>query len=77
MAMVNRSLPATTTSLGILATPVVGVVCSAVAFGEAIDASLITAMSMILSGIALGTISTTKREAIRGQDAPATIGVRS
>ena len=60
MAMVNRSLPATTTSLGILATPVVGVICSALALGEAIDASLIIAMVMILSGIALGTITMTK-----------------
>ena len=50
MAMVNRSLPAVTTSLGLLATPVVGVVCSTVALGETIDASLIIAMVMILSG---------------------------
>jgi len=62
MAMVNRSLPATTTSLGILATPVVGVVCSTLALGETIDASLVIAMVMILSGIALGTISMTKSE---------------
>ena len=60
MAMVNRSLPATTTSLGILATPVVGVVCSALALGETIDVSLVIAMLMILSGIALGTITITK-----------------
>jgi drug/metabolite transporter (DMT)-like permease len=57
MAMVNRSLPAATTSLGILATPVIGVISSAVAFGEVIDAALVTAMAMILSGIALGTIA--------------------
>jgi drug/metabolite transporter (DMT)-like permease len=56
MAVVNRSLPATTTSLGILATPVVGVICSTVALGERIDASLVIAMVMILSGIAIGTI---------------------
>ncbi len=60
MAMVNRSLPATTTSLGILATPVVGVICSALALGETIDASLVIAMVMILAGIALGTIAMTK-----------------
>lgn len=60
MAMVNRSLPATTTSLGILATPVVGVICSALALGETIDAPLVVAMVMILSGIALGTITMTK-----------------
>jgi drug/metabolite transporter (DMT)-like permease len=62
MAMVNRSLPATTTSLGILATPVVGVICSTLALGETIDASLVIAMVMILSGIALGTITMTKSE---------------
>jgi drug/metabolite transporter (DMT)-like permease len=71
MAMVNRSLPATTTSLGILATPVVGVASSAVALGETIDAALVAAMAMILSGIALGTISLTKAAA-----APAIAGVR-
>jgi drug/metabolite transporter (DMT)-like permease len=76
MAMVNRSLPATTTSLGILATPVVGVVCSAVALGEVIDASLITAMVMILSGIALGTFAPTKPATVHEQDAAATAAVR-
>ncbi len=56
MAMVNRSLPAATTSLGILATPVIGVVVSTLALGETIDISLLVAMAMILSGIAIGTI---------------------
>jgi drug/metabolite transporter (DMT)-like permease len=55
MAMVNRSLPAVTTSLGLLATPVVGVVCSTIGFGETISASLLVSMLMILGGIALGT----------------------
>ncbi len=56
MAMVNRSLPAATTSLGILATPVVGVITSTFALGETVDLSLLIAMAMILSGIAIGTI---------------------
>ena len=56
MAVVNRSLPAATTSLGILATPVIGVVVSTLALGEAIDISLLAAMAMILSGIAVGTV---------------------
>jgi drug/metabolite transporter (DMT)-like permease len=60
MAVVNRSLPATTTSLGILATPVVGVISSTLALGETIDASLIISMIMILCGIALGTIAITR-----------------
>ena len=53
---VNRSLPAVTTSLGLLATPVVGVAVSAIFLGEPIGASLICAMALILGGIAIGTI---------------------
>jgi drug/metabolite transporter (DMT)-like permease len=60
MAVANRSLPAVTTSLVLLATPVVGVVCSIVLFDEAVTPSLIVAMAMILGGIATGVLSTTK-----------------
>jgi drug/metabolite transporter (DMT)-like permease len=56
MVMVNRSLPAVTTSLGLLATPVVGVATSAIWLGEPVGNSLIFAMAMILGGIAIGTI---------------------
>jgi drug/metabolite transporter (DMT)-like permease len=56
VVMVNRSLPAVTTSLGLLATPVVGVAVSAIFLGEPIGASLICAMALILSGIAIGTV---------------------
>jgi drug/metabolite transporter (DMT)-like permease len=76
MAMVNRSLPATTTSLGILATPVVGVVCSAVVLGETIDVSLVVAMMMILSGIALGTVAGTRRATPPEQATAAAVGIR-
>jgi drug/metabolite transporter (DMT)-like permease len=55
MATVNRSLPAITTSLGVLATPVVGTLCSAIALGEAVSATLLVAMALILGGIAVGT----------------------
>jgi drug/metabolite transporter (DMT)-like permease len=55
MAMVNRSLPAVTTSLGILATPVVGTLGSALALGEPVGATLLVAMILILGGIAVGT----------------------
>ena len=55
MAMVNRSLPAVTTSLGILATPVVGTLGSAIALGEPIGMTLLIAMTLILGGIAVGT----------------------
>jgi len=55
MATVNRSLPAVTTSLGILATPVVGTLGSAVALDEPIGMTLLVAMALILGGIAVGT----------------------
>ncbi len=56
MVTVNRSLPAVTTSLGLLATPVAGVAFSAIFLGEPVGASLIVAMTMILGGIAIGSI---------------------
>lgn len=56
LAIVNRSLPASTTALGILATPVVGIAGSALFLGEALDLPLLVAAAMILSGIALGTL---------------------
>lgn len=55
MALINRSLPATVTSLGLLATPVMGVVLSALLLGETVSLTLISAMALILGGIALGT----------------------
>lgn len=64
MVMVNRSLPAVTTSLGLLATPVVGVASSAIWLGEPITVSLIAAMTMILAGIALGTLPGGNRAAV-------------
>jgi drug/metabolite transporter (DMT)-like permease len=57
MAMINRSLPAATTSLGLLATPVVGVVCSAIGFAEPISPSLLISMTFILGGIFVGTVT--------------------
>jgi drug/metabolite transporter (DMT)-like permease len=56
MAVANRSLPAVTTSLILLATPVVGVACSAIFYGETISLSLIASMVMILGGIAIGIL---------------------
>lgn len=57
MAMVNRSLPAATTSLGLLATPVVGTLSAALALGETVTLPLLIAMTLILGGIALGTFT--------------------
>lgn len=77
MAMVNRSLPATTTSLGILATPVVGMASSTITLGEPLDLPVIVAMALIVSGIAIGIVSgrtsrsTPPSASSRGANAPA------
>jgi drug/metabolite transporter (DMT)-like permease len=65
MAMVNRSLPAVTTSLGILATPVIGVISSAIVFGEPVSLSLLVAMALILTGIAVGAVPRTTTITLR------------
>jgi drug/metabolite transporter (DMT)-like permease len=77
MVMVNRSLPAVTTSLGLLATPVVGVATSAICLGEPIGTSLILAMAMILGGIAIGTIPYGKAAADRQVPQPVPDVVRT
>lgn len=56
MSMINRSLPAVTTSLGILATPLVGIASAALWLGERIELSLVLATALIVGGIAIGTI---------------------
>jgi len=53
-AMASRALPAVTTSLGLLATPVVSVVIATLWLGEALAPSLVAAIVLILGGIALG-----------------------
>jgi drug/metabolite transporter (DMT)-like permease len=57
MAMVNRSISAITTSLGILATPIVGIFASMIALSEPFDATLLVALLLIIGGIALGTLT--------------------
>jgi drug/metabolite transporter (DMT)-like permease len=57
MMTINRSLPAVVTSLGLLATPVVGVIASALWLHETVSLSLIASMAMIIGGIAVGTVS--------------------
>jgi drug/metabolite transporter (DMT)-like permease len=57
MTMVNRSLPAVTTSLWLLATPLLGIVSATAILGEPLEPSLFLAMTLIIGGIVLGTVS--------------------
>jgi drug/metabolite transporter (DMT)-like permease len=54
-AMASRNLPAVTTSLGLLATPVVSVVIATLWLGETPTLSLVAAIVLILGGVAIGT----------------------
>jgi len=57
MTMVNRSLPAVTTSLCLLATPLLGIVSATVMLNEPLEPSLFVAMTLIIGGIVLGTVA--------------------
>jgi drug/metabolite transporter (DMT)-like permease len=54
-AVASRNLPAVTTALGLLITPVVSVVVATIWLGEALTVSLVAAIALILGGIAVGT----------------------
>jgi drug/metabolite transporter (DMT)-like permease len=54
-AVASQNLPAVTTSLGLLAAPVIGIIASAVTLGEAPTPTLLVAVGMIVGGIAIGT----------------------
>ena len=54
VAMASRHLPAVTTSLGLLATPVVSVIAATIFLGEPLTPSLLLAIVLILGGVALG-----------------------
>jgi drug/metabolite transporter (DMT)-like permease len=75
MVTVNRSLPSVTTSLGLLATPVMGVILSAIFLGEPVSTSLVCAMAMILGGIAIGTIPSRERATDRPSPQPDAVRV--
>lgn len=66
-ATASQNLPAVTTSLGLLATPVIGVVVSALWLGEALTPSLLAAIALILGGVAIGTVGRGRRDDGRGQ----------
>ena len=59
MATAGRLLPAMTTSLGLLATPVVSIVVATAWLDEPITLSLVLAVALVLGGIALGTVGAT------------------
>lgn len=52
--VVNKNMPAISASLGLLATPVVGIGSSMLILGEPLDPRLLVAAAMILAGIAIG-----------------------
>lgn len=54
-AVASRNLPAVTTALGLLLTPVVTVVVARVWLGEPLTLSLVAAIALILGGIVVGT----------------------
>jgi len=54
MQTVNRSLPAIRTALGLLAVPIVGVICSSLALGEPLTVALVAATALIIGGIVIG-----------------------
>ena len=60
-AVAAQNLPAVTTSLGLLAAPVIGIVASAAIFGEAPTLSLAIAVVLIIGGIALGAATPRER----------------
>jgi drug/metabolite transporter (DMT)-like permease len=54
VATASRLLPAVTTSLGLLATPVVSVIIATLWLGETLSFSLVAAIALVLGGVAIG-----------------------
>jgi drug/metabolite transporter (DMT)-like permease len=54
VATASRLLPAVTTSLALLATPVVSVITAAFWLGEPVSLSLVVAIVLVLGGVAIG-----------------------
>ena len=53
-AMASRALPAVTTSLGLLGTPIVSVIVATLWLREPLTLSLLAAVALVTSGVALG-----------------------
>jgi drug/metabolite transporter (DMT)-like permease len=71
IAMASRNLPAVTTSLGLLGTPIISLVVATAWLGEAITPSLVVAVLLILGGVAIGSTGDGERPA-----APPAAGLR-
>jgi len=54
VAMASRHLPAVTTSLGLLATPLVSVITASLWLGEPLTLTLALAIVLVLGGVAIG-----------------------
>ena len=54
VAMASRHLPAVTTSLGLLATPLVSVITASLWLGEPLTLTLVLAIVLVLGGVAIG-----------------------
>jgi drug/metabolite transporter (DMT)-like permease len=69
VAMASRHLPAVTTSLGLLATPVVSIVTATLWLGEPLTISLVVAIVLVLGGVALGVTGTpgAAKASVRGR----------
>jgi len=65
VAMASRHLPAVTTSLGLLATPVVSVITATLWLGEPLSITLVLAIALVLGGVAIGV--TGGRTAVSGR----------
>ena len=64
-ALASRNLPAVTTSLGLLATPVLSTVIATVWLGEPLTLALIVAIVLILGGVAIGAMAGEERPVTR------------
>jgi len=54
---VNKSLPATTLSLGFLGVPLTGAITAAIALGEPLTAALVTGLVLILGGVGITALA--------------------
>jgi drug/metabolite transporter (DMT)-like permease len=65
-ATASRHLPAVTTSLGLLATPVVSVITATLWLGEPLTLTLVVAIVLVLGGVAIGSSAPDRPRATEG-----------